>query len=286
MTLEKPPLIFDPKRQQSKLNRAITRIPGDPFLWRHMAIEIADRLVDIDRQFENVLLIGPAGQYEKDILAERSPTVTRATFSPVEAKSENIALVESDLLPFDAESFDLVICLGMLESLNDLPGILVQLRRLLRPDGLFLGSIFGAGTLSTLKSAMIAAEGDSVGIHIHPQIDLKTISELVVRAGFALPVIDRDDLTVRYGQFKRLVADLRDMGLGNILSGEPRYFGKEAYLSLEREWQSRVDGDGKVSENFTFLQLLGWAPSEDQPKPARRGSAKVSLAEALSSKVK
>jgi len=247
-------------------------------------MEISDRLIDISRDFERVLLIGSAAQFEKEILGDRNCAITHATFSPYEADISNIALINDDLLPFATGSFDLVICLGMLESLNDLPGMLVQLRGILGPDGLFLGSIFGAGSLATLKSAIIDAEGDSVRVHIHPQIDLKTISELMVRAGFTLPVIDQDKLVVRYSHLDRLLSDIRDMGLGNILAGKPNYFGKAVYSALANTWQSCADGDGKVAESFTFLQLLGWAPSIDQPRPAPRGSAKVSLADVLSPK--
>ena len=284
MSTTAPPLIFDPKRQQAKLDRAKMRAGRDPFLWHQMACDISDRLAIVSRNFENILLIGPAAQFESLILGDREGTVTKATLGPLEAAHEGYALIENDLLPFDTGSFDLVVCVGMLESLNDLPGFLIQLRRLLKPDGLFLGSILGAGSLSTLKALMIAAEGDRVGARLHPQIDLKTIADLIVRAGFNLPVADQDDLNVRYSQLDRLLSDLRDMGLGNSLSGNRPYIGKDTYKALLKRWDKSADTDGKVTETFTFLHLLGWAPSADQPKAARRGSATVSLADVLPSR--
>jgi SAM-dependent methyltransferase len=281
MNITTPPLIFDPKRQQAKLDRAAMRATQYPFLWHQMASDIADRLAIVSRNFDNILLIGPAVQFETVILGGRECNVTKATFSPLEAASQGHALIEGDLLPFDTASFDLAICIGMLESLNDLPGFLIQLRHILKPDGLFLGSIMGAGSLSTLKSLLIAAEGDRVGARLHPQIELKTIADLIVRAGFALPVADQDELQIRYSHLNKLLSDLRDMGVGNALSGNRPYIGKSAFKEFLKRWVDRADTDGKVIETFTFLHLLGWAPSDDRPKAARRGSGKVSLAEIL-----
>lgn len=281
-----PPLIFDPKRQQAKLDRAMQRAAPDPFLWQRMAYEISDRLAVVSRDFESILLIGPAIQFEDLVLPKGNPRISKATFSPREAASHAHTLIDNDLLPFEPASFDLVICFGMLETLNDLPGFLIQLRRTLKPDGVFLGSIFGAGSLSSLKSMMIAAEGDRVGVRLHPQIDLKTIADLIVRTGFTLPVADQDDLLVRYSNLDRLLSDLRDMGIGNALSGPRPYFGKAAYSALLEQWGKAGEQDGKVVENFTFLHFLGWAPSSDQPKAARRGSATVSLADILPSRSK
>jgi len=174
-----------------------------------------------------------------------------------------------------------VICFGMLDAINDLPGFLFQLRHILRPDGLFLGSAFGAGTLSTLKNALLIAEGDRAAPHIHPQIDLHNMSQLIVGAGFALPVVDQDQLEVRYSALGGLVSDLRNMGLGNAMAGQRRYFGKNAYAMLHDAWNDKAGEDGKVAEYFTFLHINGWAPSSDQPKPAKRGSGQASLADIL-----
>lgn len=282
MTDPPAPMIFNSRRLQAKLDRGAMNGGGDAFLWEHMATDIGERLEAVSREFTDILLIGPATRYEKQILGLRPAHVTAASFSPYEAGREAAALIENDHLPFDPGSFDLIVSIGMLDSVNDLPGMLIQCRRALRSDGLFLGSMFGAGSLSALKSMIMAAEGESVAAHIHPQIDLKMMADLIMRTGFALPVLDVDRLEVRYRDLAKLLADLRSMGLGNVLAGEQRYFGKEPYAALLKRWEQARGDTGKVSENFTFLQISGWAPSDDQPKPALRGSATVSLADVLS----
>lgn len=284
MNEAQPAEIFDPKRLRAKIDRATTRSSADRFLWDQMAADIAERLTYISRSFDRVLLIGPAADYQDIILGERKAEVTTAQFSPALAAATGAALIEGEILPFQSEDFDLVICFGILDRINDLPGFLFQLRHILRPDGLFLGSAFGAGSLSTLKATMLRAEGDRAAPHIHPQIDLHNMSQLVVRAGFALPVVDQDQLQVRYSSLNALLSDLRNMGLGNIMIGARRYFGKTAYRDLHRLWAGQAGTDGKSLEYYNFLHINGWAPSPDQPKPARRGSGQQSLADILESK--
>jgi SAM-dependent methyltransferase len=190
--------------------------------------------------------------------------------------------LEEDRLPFTPGSFDLVISAGTLDSVNDLPGALIQIRRLLRPDGLFLGHMFGAGTLGTLKAMLVEADADRVTPHIHPQIDLRSAADLIVRAGFTLPVADRDMSAVRYGNWRSIVSDIRDAGLGNALAGPRSYLGKDIAARLDHAFAARADTQGKVAEGFAHIYLSGWAPSENQPRPAKRGSGQVSLADILS----
>jgi SAM-dependent methyltransferase len=189
---------------------------------------------------------------------------------------------EEDRLPFAPASFDLVISAGTLDSVNDLPGALIQIRRILKPDGLFLGHMFGAGTLATLKSMFLESDADQVRPHVHPQIDLRSAADLIVRAGFALPVADQDVTEVRYSDWRGIVSDVRDAGIGNALAGPRAYLGKNFINRLDRIFAERADAHGKVPEYFTHLFLSGWAPSENQPRPAKRGSAQVSLADILS----
>ncbi len=276
-----PPQIFDPRRQQAKLARAYANRSGDDFLWQHMASDIADRLSIVTRDFQDVLMVGPAAGYADVILGARECTVTAAEICAARARATGRPLIGEELLPFETGDFDLVICFGLLDSVNDLPGFLFQLRHILRPDGLLLGNAFGAGTLATLKRAMLQAEGDRPSAHIHPQIDLHNMSQLVVRAGFALPVVDQDRLEVRYSSLAGLLDDLRNMGLGNIMAGPRSYFGKSAYTRLQKFWAAEADTDGKTAELFNFLHITAWTPSPDQPKPARRGSGKQSLADVL-----
>ena len=278
---QRPAEIFDARRKQAKLSRAFAQNGSDDFLWQYLAEEIGERLSIVTREFTDILLIGPSADYAPLLLGERKGNVTAAQLCAAKASAKRHALIDGEILPFATGDFDLVICFGVLDAINDLPGFLFQLRHILRPDGLLLANAFGAGTLGTLKQAMLRAEGDRAAPHIHPQIDLHAMSQLTVRAGFALPVIDQDTLTVRYSAIHALLADLRNMGLGNILAGPRSYFGKAAYAALLHQWQAKADEDGKTAEQFNFLQITAWAPSPDQPKPAKRGSGKTSLADVL-----
>jgi NADH dehydrogenase [ubiquinone] 1 alpha subcomplex assembly factor 5 len=194
---------------------------------------------------------------------------------------------DEDRLPFGDGAFDLVVSAGTLDSVNDLPGALILIRRSLRPDGLFLAAFAGAGSLPRLRGAMLAADSHSGAAtpRIHPQIDVRAAGDLLARAGFALPVVDVEPVDVRFAGFGRLIRDLRGMAGGNLLGlRDTRPLGRAALAAAIAEWESHSDSDGKVTERFEILHLLGWAPSPDQPKPAKRGSATASLAEALKPK--
>lgn len=270
----RPPEIFDRRRRRAMRRRA-TRQPGDRFLWEHVADELAERLALVTRDFQNVLFIGPMANYAPAIMAERPCTPVFACLSADEAIGAIEA--EEDQLPFDAHSFDLVIAAGTLDSVNDLPGALVQIRRILKPDGLFLGHVFGAGSLSTLKSLMMEADGDAARAHIHPQIDLRSAADLLSRAGFALPVADSDVLPVRYRDWRSIIRDMRNAGIGNALAGPRAYMGKNWPDRLDATWRRQADASRKLTEQFVHIFLSGWAPAANQPKPAPRGSGTVSL---------
>jgi SAM-dependent methyltransferase len=259
-----PPLLFDPRRRAAMRRRSLARGADRAFLLQHIATELSDRLAIVTRDFANVLVIGPVAMLADQILMGRKGDVVHAP------------LADEDLLPFSPGQFDLVLSAGTLDSVNDLPGALIQLRRILAPDGLLLATLYGAGSLATLKSALLEADGDRTRAHIHPQIDLKAMADLMTRAGFALPVCDGERLEVRYASWRRLVDDLRDAGAGNILAGDRRY-DRSLPQRLERAWAARADPDGRLRENIQFLHISGWAPAPTQPKPARRGSGQISL---------
>lgn len=263
-----PPLIFDPRRRLTAQARAVARGAERSFLLDQMADELAERLALVSRSFDDILILGPVSALSEKILAGQGKVVTAN------------ATIDEAALPYDPASFDLIISAGTLDSVNDLPGALVQIKTALRPDGLFLGVLYGQGSLARLKAAMLAADGDNARPHFHPQIDLRNISELMGRAGFALPVADLDRLTVRYGDWRRLVTDLREAGAGNALAS-PRPFMRTMLQRLDKAWREMAEPDGKVGENFSFLHISGWAPSPHQPQPARRGSGQLSLADVL-----
>lgn len=192
---------------------------------------------------------------------------------------------DEDRLPFADESFDLVVSAGVLDQVNDLPGALALIRRILKPDGLLLAGFLGAGSLPCLRAATMAADmsvGGAVGSRLHPQIDVRASGDLLARAGFALPVADGERLTARYSNPLRIIADLRGMAATNLLCDQqgPRY-GKARFRALMEAFADAGDPNGTVTETFELIFMTGWAPAPDQPQPARRGSATQSLAQVL-----
>jgi NADH dehydrogenase [ubiquinone] 1 alpha subcomplex assembly factor 5 len=269
-----PPEIFDRNRRRAFRCRADGK---DGFLWPLIAEEMAERLIFVSRQFDRILFIGPIAAWAREIMGERTCTFETAHLSGDHA-------IDEDRLPYALHSYDLIITACTLDSVNDLPGALIQMRKILRPDGLLLATLFGAGSLQMLKRAMMKADGDKARAHIHPQIDLRSAADLLSRTGFALPVADQDDRDVRYADWRTLVTDLRDMGAGNAMVGTRRYLGRNYPARLDAAWAKLYDEDGRVTERFSLLHLSGWSPSPYQPKPAKRGSGTMSLAQALKPK--
>jgi NADH dehydrogenase [ubiquinone] 1 alpha subcomplex assembly factor 5 len=270
-----PPEIFDRRRRRALRQRA-GRADGS-FLWEHIADDLAERLASVTRSFESALFIGPIGKHSETILGNRQCTVTLASLCDAEA-ANGAPVVEEDRLPFETGSFDLVVSAGTLDSVNDLPGAFVQMRRLLKADGLLLAHMFGAGSGVTLKALMIEVEGDRASPHLHPQIDLRSAADLLSRSGFALPVADQDVMKLRYRDWRTIVGDIRSSGLGNALAGPRRFLGKDVIARLDEAWSARAGVQGTVEESLTHIYLSGWSPSPFQPKPAPRGSGQVSLA--------
>ena len=238
---------------------------------------ITDRLSAVTRDFGDVLELGC---FDAGIPFGPGVKVTRTDPGKRFAQSQNGRQLDEDRLPFADASFDLVVSAGTLDSVGDLPGALVQVRRALRPDGLFLAAFTGGNTLSMLRRILIDAERDRPAPRIHPQIDVRAGGDLLVRAGFALPVAVSETLTVRYGSLLTLLADLRGMGASNIMPGRVA-LRRDTIARAAELFAAAADPDGRTAERFDILYLTGWAPAPSQPKPARRGSANTSLAEAL-----
>ena len=271
-----PRQLFSPERRRLAMARG-ERLARQTvaFLAEHMADEIIERLGWVTRDFGKALVLGMAPPSLLAALEGRGMRLTLA--GPI---GRDI-VCDEDLLPFDTASFDLVIALGTLDSVNDLPGALIQINRSLRPDGLMMAAMMGAGSLPRLKAAMLAADeasGRGVAARIHPQIDVRAAGDLLQRARFAMPVADSDTLNVRYSSLPALIADLRAHGWTNTLSASGPALGKVGLLEAMQRFAGDADSDGKTPERFEILYLSGWAPSPDQPKPARRGSATASLA--------
>ncbi|QJU60524.1 methyltransferase domain-containing protein [Sphingomonas sp. AP4-R1] len=246
---------------------------------------LLDRLDFVTRPIRTALDLGCADGTLTRELRARGIEVTPADAGARFASAAGGVQCDEDRLPFAPASFDLVISAGVLDTVNDLPGALIQCRHVLKPDGLLLAAFLGAGSLSTLRDVVRAADAAADGAmpqRFHPQIDVPAAGDLLMRAGFVLPVADSEAMDVRYGSPLRLMADLRGMAAGNQLSGQhPPALGRARLAEIARLFAERADPDGRTRERFTLMFLTGWAPGPNQPQPARRGSATASLAAAL-----
>jgi SAM-dependent methyltransferase len=280
-----PPDIFDRQLRQRRRDRAAPDFAAHAFLREAMIEGLLDRLDIVTRPLATALDLGCADGMLTQALRARSIAVTPADAGARFATAAGGVQCEEDRLPFAPASFDLIISAGVLDTVNDLPGALVQCRRALKPDGLFLAAFLGAGSLATLRNIVRAADSASEGAmpqRFHPQIDVPAAGDLLVRAGFALPVADGESIDVRYGSPLRLMADLRGMAAGNQLSGQrPPWLGRARLAEIARLFSERADADGRTRESFQMIFMTGWSPGPDQPKPAKRGSATTSLAAAL-----
>jgi SAM-dependent methyltransferase len=282
------PRVFDRPLARRRLARAL-RAPGDDFLLARATTDLIDRLAPVQRRFEAILDVGTPRADASGALAEAFPTaaLTRAAGVDDGARGRWASVTaDEEALPFAPESFDLAVSLMALQGVNDLPGALLQLRRALKPDGLFLACLMGGQSLTELRTSLTAAEIELTGgasPRVAPFADLRDLGGLLQRAGFALPVTDNDQLTVRYSSIFGLLADLRGMGATNVLAERSRrpltrtILVRAAAIYAERF----SDPDGRLRATFDLVWLSGWSPHESQQKPARRGSAKVSLADAL-----
>lgn len=284
-----PVLIFDRALGRRRLARAAASGKAEDFLLARAADELCERLAAVKRTFAAILDCGTpsarlalslAGQLRPRLLVRMAPlkeTCPRTLLSLV-GDEENLALAP--------ERFDLAVCALSLQNLNDLPGALLQLRRVLKPDGLFLGCLLGGATLTELRKALEAAEAElcgGVSPRVAPFADVRDLGALLQRAGFALPVADSDPVTIRYANMFALMADLRAMGGANALAARRRKpVPKSFFLRAAEAYAERFsDPDGRVRATFEMIFLSGWAPHESQQKPLAPGSAQMRLADAL-----
>lgn len=275
---------FDRRLRRIRRDRAASRFAAADYLHRLAGEEVLQRLDLVTRPFANALVLGCADRSLADALSGRGLAVVPADPGFLFARAAGGIQCDEDRLPFADGSFDLVVSVGLLDSVNDLPGALTLVRRVLRPDGLFLAAFAGAGGLPRLRAAMLAADEAQGGAapRIHPQIDVRAAGDLLTRAGFALPVADVEPVQIRHSGLTSLLADLRAMAGTNLLAAQQRRpLSRMAYAAALAEFASAADPDGKTVERFDIIHLSGWAPSPDQPKAARRGSGTASLADAL-----
>ncbi|MGB3390523.1 MAG: methyltransferase domain-containing protein [Pseudaminobacter sp.] len=273
---------------ERKLRALAQAVPGRDFLLERAAGELSERLAGIERQFKNavsVFSMTPAAS-EAVLASGRAQKVRRIEADEAFLAGAPGIVAEAETLPLEPESIDLAVSLLTLHEANDIPGMLVQIRRALKPDGLFMGAMPGAGTLSELRESLLAAETELYGgasPRVIPFTDVRDAGALLQRSGFALPVADVETVTVRYDTLFNLMADLRAMGATNALADRSRrpatrkLFQRAAEIYAERF----SDEDGRVRATFSIVWLLGWAPDASQQKPLKPGSAQVSLAKVL-----
>jgi len=277
------PLVFDRPLVRRRLSRALHQGYADFLLVR--AIEdLEERLSAVLREFPLALDVGTPTPAAAEALRRSGRAGTVIRLSPVPEPGS--ILGDEERLPFSGERFDLAVSLLALHSVNDLPGSLIQIRRALKPDGLFVGALLGGSTLAELRQSLTQAEAEvegGVSPRVAPFADLRDIGSLLQRAGFALPVTDSDVVRVRYANAFALMRDLRQMGLTNALNDRRRTPLRRATLIRAAEIYAERFGepDGRIPATFEIVWLSGWTPHESQQKPLRPGSAKVRLADVL-----
>lgn len=281
------PILFDRALLRARRRRA-QALGEATFLLDRVADELLERLATVVRHFPLALDLGTPGAALRLRLAG-SPSVGRviALGAADDTTGEKPDIVgDEEALPLANSSLDLVVSALALHLVNDLPGTLIQIRRALKPDGLFLAALLGGETLTELRQSFAAAEAEAEGgvsPRVAPFADLRDLGALLQRAGFALPVVDVDRITVRYAAALALMHDLRRMGATNALTERRRMPLRRATLARAAEIYSDrfADPDGKLRATFDIVWLSGWAPDASQQQPLRPGSAQRRLAEAL-----
>lgn len=276
-----PPVIFDSARRAGRLARSVGRFAAADFLHQRAAENAVASLEATLRDFPVAVdLSAHPGPFAELLIESLASQRVGSPWSVAGAAAPGAAP-----LPVEDGSADLVVSLMTLHWANDLPGALAQVRRALKPDGLFLGTLLGAGTLKELRTVLTEAELAERGgaqARVSPFADGYDGAALLQRAGFALPVSDVDRLTVTYQDLSGLIRDLRGMGETNVLAGPIRPLSRSILLRASSLYAERYgDAEGRIPATFEIVNLAGWAPHESQPKPLPRGSARTRLADAL-----
>jgi SAM-dependent methyltransferase len=286
--------IIDTNLMLSRKLRALASPAGGvDFLMARAAEDLADRLSTVGRHFPRAAALFCQTASAVDALAASGKvgTVTRVEADQAFLGGADGTVAAPETVPFEPESLDLAVSLLSLQAMNDIPGFLAQVRRALKPDGLFLAAFAGAGTLGELRESLLAAETELHGgasPRVVPFADVRDAGALLQRAGLALPVADVEPAVVRYDTPFTLMADLRAMGEQSALTDRSRrpatrrLFRRAAEIYAERF----SDPDGRIRATFSIVWMSGWAPHGSQQKPLRPGAGKVSLAKVLGDRSK
>jgi SAM-dependent methyltransferase len=269
------PILFDRALLRARQRRA-EKMESATFLLDRVAEDMVERLHAVLREFSSAADIGTSGDQVRNALTRRVGQLARV----------NLPDHESEPLSLAPGSIDLAVSALALQFVNDLPGVLAQIRRALKPDGLLLAAMVGGESLTELRQSFAAAEAElegGISPRVAPFADLRDVGALLQRAGFALPVTDVDRIVVRYDSAFALMQDLRRMGATNVLVERRRMPTRRAtMLRMAQMYSERfADPDGRIRATFDVIWLSGWAPHASQQQPLKPGSAKASLAEAV-----
>jgi SAM-dependent methyltransferase len=281
--------IFDDQLILRHKRRALAAAtPGASFLLDRAAEDLAERLSTVERRFGKAAVLFSLTSVVGDVVLASGKTgeLVRIEADQAFLRGEPGIVGSFDRIPLEPESIDLAVSLLSLHEANDFPGVLIQIRRALRPDGLFLGAIAGGGTLAELRESLLVAETELYGgasPRVAPFTDVRDAGALLQRAGFALPVADVEPLTVRYDSMFELMRDLRAMGAANALIARSRRPGSRQLFTRAAEIYAErfSDPDGRVRATFSIVWMSGWAPHASQQKPLKPGSGEVSLTKVL-----
>lgn len=255
------PQLFDMRARAQRRDRAFR---SGPVLFAHERAfsDILERIGEVHRAFSSALLVGAPDPGWPNRLRRICGDVTVVDPGAAFARAANGRQAVEDSLDLEPGSFGLCVAIGTLDTVNDLPGALLRLRLLLKPDSLLIGAIAGGATLPRLRQAMRAADAlaGTAAPHVHPRIEPAALAQLLSAAAFEMPVVDVERLSVSYSGLRKLVADLRGMGATNILSARPRTsIGREALRAAERDFL-RCASDGRTVEIFETLHFAAWSP--------------------------
>ncbi len=279
-----PTKLFSSRRKSAIQSRAQRIAKSDAgFIAKIAAETIAERMSAINRDFDQALDLFSQFEFMEAQLQHAENVKQIARFGGFKIRSKPDEWNEDDGLRFDPESLNLVTSVFGLHWMNDLPGMLVQIRRILAPDGLLLAAMPGDQTLRELRECLIAAETEltgNVSLRVEPFGEVRQYGNLLQRAGFTLPVVDSEHFTVRYRSLRSLIDDLRAMGATSSLANAGGVAARKLFEKCEEIYFDRFsDPDGKIRATVEIVFLSGWSPHESQQKPLKPGSAQASLSD-------
>ncbi|GAA5796765.1 hypothetical protein HPULCUR_002140 [Helicostylum pulchrum] len=293
--------VFDRKAKLLQKDRAASNIEESrtvDYLKDEIAARVADRLLDIKRDFNTVVDLGSGcghivkhatkDMMKKLIMCDMSEKSLNRDINvpyPIEVERR---VVDEELLPFEENSLDAVVSSLSLNWVNDLPGALIQIKNSLKPDGVFIGAMFGGDTLFELRTSLQLAEVEresGISPRVSPMADSSDMSRILTRAGFTLTTVDVDEIQVNYPSAFELMQDLRSMGESNAVLTRRPFLKRDTLLSAAAIYKElHGQPDGSIPATFQIIYLIGWKPSENTPSPKKRGSANASLKDILDAK--